>query len=221
MDKSRGIIQALSLSVKFAFFIVRKTVNRLNIEFEKPFRVLNKSHLQKKLEGVQYHKFFPSKNLSAYYLPPPKVTTIGSELYHTGMMSEMLIEAIKRIPTRDIRNKALGVIPQKQIKMLTNEILELNNLTVLESLEHAEIVGALQQGKIPLSRIVMQMEGDTCLVYLDVGTNDLQKHGFKAEIGWGAIDESLIASMLYETGLLQKWRNNVLDIFNRGRNKII
>jgi len=58
-----------------------------------------------------------------------------------------------------------------------------------------------------LPRIYTYMDKNRCRVMVGVGSLELDKHGYKQNIGWGSIADSTAASVLYSSGLAQKWRS--------------
>ena len=71
----------------------------------------------------------------------------------------------------------------------------------------------------------LYIQKNRCEVLLDIAhPTAIQKHGFKQEIGWGSINEALISSVLYDTGLVDQWLQEVskihkacLNAFDRGQ----
>ena len=53
------------------------------------------------------------------------------------------------------------------------------------------------------------MHGDRCRVLIGVGSLTPEKHGYKSFVGWGSFNESSAASVLYASGLVEKWTSEV------------
>lgn len=107
---------------------------------------------------------------------------------------------------------------EKKFKKRDEEVKDLNRTIQ----EEKGINTAQEQGeKKPfVGSLRVYNNNNRCEIFLDVATpENVKKHGFKSKIGWGSINESLISALMIEEGLIEKWKNEVKNFFNKIRKK--
>ncbi len=63
------------------------------------------------------------------------------------------------------------------------------------------------------------MDNNKCKVLMGVGSLEIEKHGYKKNIGWGSISEATAAAVIYSSGVTDKWKSEV-DLLHQNKVRI-
>lgn len=128
--------------------------------------------------------------------------------------SNSLIEDFEKEEELEKRDKSIKEIndrlkeTKKGIKSAKSQ--ESKNYIILKKIEVDD--KTINKDPPVIGSLRVYSENNRTEVYLDISPPEtIKKHGFKEEIGWGSINESLISAILLEEGLIQKWKSEVKE----------
>lgn len=193
-----------------------RIVNSLKMKLGPRFYAVHKTDFYKNLRKLNWHSFFPTKtdNYDEFFLPYPKCKSKGSSLYHTEMVEGMLQSFISKMPQKRKIAEFKANLPldhhktRRAIEGIKNE--EHNQLALRDKQGSMSMVNSSNENldRKELPTVEADLNYNQCQVYLNFNPNQLTKHGYRKYLGWGALSEDKIASVLIKSGLLKKWRES-------------
>jgi 23S rRNA G2445 N2-methylase RlmL len=211
----RGIELRADASQVVDVFLKCRTIRSLRVQIGRPIHASNIRFLETNLERVNWTTFFDFKS-HTYDFPSPVVRSDQSDLTSEKAIKQAFIDMVGKIFTFEDYEKP----GQAQRRGTTGKpLINTPSLKEDEEYMHKLISGestGLQQRVVAFqSPFYLNLFRNKLCLSLQVFNTDQLKTGLKPFVGWGSVQENVVAAFLIGTNLKEKFmRSREVRIFD-------